>query len=83
MQITANRNTVPFDERPPMEASGIRLGTPAVTMRGFDEDDLREVGRSSAAPSATATPTAAARSAALCERRPLYPGYRGYPEYRA
>jgi len=44
VQITANRNTVPFDERPPMEASGIRLGTPAVTMRGFDEDDLREVG---------------------------------------
>ena len=37
MKITANRNTVPFDERPPMEASGIRLGTPAVTMRGFDE----------------------------------------------
>ena len=44
VRITANRNTVPFDERPPMEASGIRLGTPAVTMRGFDEDDLREVG---------------------------------------
>src|ERR671914_197275 len=44
VKITVNRNTVPFDERPPMEASGIRLGTPAVTMRGFDEDDLREVG---------------------------------------
>ena len=44
VKITANRNTVPFDERPPMEASGVRLGTPAVTMRGFDEDDLREVG---------------------------------------
>ncbi len=42
--ITANRNTVPFDERPPTVASGIRLGTPAVTMRGFDEDDMREVG---------------------------------------
>ena len=53
MQITANRNTVPFDERPPMEASGVRLGTPAVTMRGFDEDDLREVGAIIAARSPT------------------------------
>src|SRR5215210_3695643 len=44
VRITANRNTVPFDERPPMEASGVRLGTPAATMRGFDEDDMREVG---------------------------------------
>src|SRR3712207_3305548 len=44
VSITANRNTVPFDERPPTVASGLRLGTPAVTMRGFDEDDMREVG---------------------------------------
>ena len=42
-KLTANRNTVPFDERPPMVASGVRLGTPAATMRGFDEDDFREV----------------------------------------
>ena len=68
-----------------MEASGIRLGTPAVTMRGFDEDDLREVGddhrrRARRRPTSTAL---RARSAALCERRPLYPGYRGYPEYVA
>ena len=42
-RLTANRNTVPFDERPPMVASGVRLGTPAATMRGFDEDDFREV----------------------------------------
>src|SRR5438270_5275959 len=41
--ITTNRNTVPFDERPPMIASGVRVGTPAVTMRGFDEADVREV----------------------------------------
>src|SRR5919202_3301964 len=45
VKITANRNTVPFDERPPTVASGIRLGTPAATMRGFDDDDFREVGR--------------------------------------
>src|SRR5207248_1591194 len=45
VKITVNRNTVPFDERPPTVASGIRIGTPAATMRGFDEDDFREVGR--------------------------------------
>src|SRR5881394_3509622 len=43
-KLTVNRNTVPFDERPPTVASGIRIGTPAATMRGFDEDDFREVG---------------------------------------
>src|SRR5689334_15867763 len=44
VKLTVNRNTVPFDERPPTVASGIRVGTPAATMRGFDEDDFREVG---------------------------------------
>lgn len=81
--ITANRNTVPFDERPPLEASGIRLGTPAVTMRGFDEDDLREVADVIAGGLGDGDVEALrARSTALCERRPLYPGFRGYPEYR-
>ena len=84
VRITANRNTVPFDARPPMEASGIRLGTPAVTMRGFDEDDLREVGTIIAGALGDGDLDALrARSDALCERRPLYPGYRGYPEARA
>ena len=83
VRITANRNTVPFDERPPMEASGIRLGTPAVTMRGFDEDDLREVGAIIAGALGDGDLDALrARSDALCERRPLYPGFRGYPEAR-
>ena len=44
VNVTVNRNTVPFDERPPTVASGVRIGTPAMTMRGFDEDDFREVG---------------------------------------
>ena len=67
-----------------MEASGIRLGTPAVTMRGFDEDDLREVGEIIAgALGGGDLDELRSRSDALCERRPLYPGYRGYPEYRA
>src|SRR5262249_59461465 len=41
-RLTVNRNTVPFDERPPMVASGVRIGTPAATMRGFDEGHFRE-----------------------------------------
>jgi glycine hydroxymethyltransferase len=85
VKLTVNRNTIPFDERPPTVASGVRIGTPAATMRGFDEDDFREVGAIIAgALSEDADVTAlAARSAALCERRPLYPGFRGYASYVA
>jgi glycine hydroxymethyltransferase len=43
--ITVNRNAIPFDQRPPMRASGLRIGTPALTTRGFVEEDLREVGQ--------------------------------------
>ena len=41
--ITVNRNAIPFDERPPMNPSGLRIGTPALTTRGLVEDDLREI----------------------------------------
>jgi glycine hydroxymethyltransferase len=83
VKITANRNTVPFDERPPTVASGLRLGTPAVTMRGFREDDLREVGSIivDALDEGADTAALAARSEALCERHPLYAGFRGYTTY--
>jgi glycine hydroxymethyltransferase len=85
VNITVNRNTVPFDERPPTVASGIRMGTPACTMRGFDERDFREVARIvvgalSEAPDLVGL---SARSATLCERRPLYQGFRGYATYEA
>jgi glycine hydroxymethyltransferase len=85
VKITANRNTVPFDERPPMEASGVRLGTPAVTMRGFDEGDLREVGEiiAGALASDPDIEDLSRRSEALCEKHPLYPGFRGYTTYQA
>jgi glycine hydroxymethyltransferase len=84
VNITANRNTVPFDDRPPMEASGLRLGTPAVTMRGFDQDDMREVGAIITGALGDGDAGALrARADALCEKRPLYPGYRGYPDYAA
>jgi len=43
--ISANRNTIPGETRPPTQASGIRLGTPAITTRGFREDDCRTVAR--------------------------------------
>jgi glycine hydroxymethyltransferase len=41
--ITANKNAVPYDERPPAVTSGIRLGTPAMTTRGFGPGEMREV----------------------------------------
>src|SRR5205807_5365429 len=85
VKVTVNRNTVPFDERPPTVASGLRIGTPAATMRGFDEDDFREVGRIvvDALGDGADLDALAARSSALCERRPLYPGFRGYTTYVA
>lgn len=43
--ITTNKNTVPFDENPPMTPSGIRVGTPAMTTRGYLEEDFRIVAR--------------------------------------
>jgi glycine hydroxymethyltransferase len=42
--ITVNRNAIPFDQRPPMLASGLRIGTPALTTRGLLEEDLYEAG---------------------------------------
>ena len=42
--ITANKNAVPYDERPPTVTSGLRLGTPAMTTRGFGPEEMREVG---------------------------------------
>ncbi len=82
VKLTVNRNTVPFDERPPTVASGVRIGTPAATMRGFDEEDFREVGRIIVGALADGDVDGLAlRADALCARRPLYAGFRGYCSY--
>jgi glycine hydroxymethyltransferase len=85
VKLTANRNTVPFDERPPTVASGVRIGTPAATMRGFDEDDFREVGQIIVGALGTGNDVdmLRTRAEALCEKRPLYPGFRGFTTYVA
>jgi len=43
--ITVNKNAIPNDQRPPMQTSGIRLGTPAVSTRGFGVDDMKQIGQ--------------------------------------
>src|ERR671936_382855 len=85
VKITVNRNTVPFDERPPTVASGVRIGTPAATMRGFDDEDFREIGRIMAGALAEDADISALRSRTeeLCAKRPLYPGFRGFTTYVA
>jgi glycine hydroxymethyltransferase len=83
VSVTVNRNTVPFDERPPTVASGLRVGTPAMTMRGLDEEDFREVGRiicGALEPGADLT-ALRERSASLLSRRPLYPGQGAFPTF--
>jgi glycine hydroxymethyltransferase len=85
VKLTVNRNTVPFDERKPTIASGIRIGTPAATMRGFDEDDFREIGTiiCEALGDGADAHALSARTDALCERHPLYPGFRGFTTYQS
>ena len=77
VNITANRNTIPFEPRSPFVTSGIRLGSPALTTRGFKEEDMREVARIIAhvldAPADESRPAEArARVDALCKKYPLY-----------
>jgi glycine hydroxymethyltransferase len=83
VKLTVNRNTVPFDERPPTVASGIRMGTPAATMRGMDDGDFREIGRIivDALGESPDIDGLRSRTEALCVKRPLYPGFRGWTTY--
>ncbi|HSZ70118.1 MAG TPA: serine hydroxymethyltransferase [Solirubrobacteraceae bacterium] len=76
--ITVNRNAVPFDPRPPMEASGLRIGTPALATRGLQREDFLEVGAVIAAALAPGfqerTSELAERVRAIVARYPLYEG---------
>jgi glycine hydroxymethyltransferase len=74
--ITVNRNAVPFDPRPPMVTSGLRIGTPALATRGFGDLQFAEVADIIAATLQQAGDVEAlrARVTALAEAFPLYPG---------
>jgi glycine hydroxymethyltransferase len=83
--VAVNEIAIPHDERPADETSGLRLGSPAVTMRGFDQEDMAEVAAIivGALRADADLNSLHARSAALCARRPLYPGFRGYCSFLA
>jgi glycine hydroxymethyltransferase len=76
--ITVNKNAIPFDQNPPMTASGVRIGTPAVTTRGMREAEMDQIGdfiaRVLAAPTDDRVlgmvKTEVER---LCRKFPLYP----------
>ncbi|WP_166985822.1 serine hydroxymethyltransferase [Canibacter zhoujuaniae] len=73
--ITVNRNSVPFDPRPPMVTSGVRIGTPALATRGFGEAEFAEVADIVAKTLQGADPAEQReRVAALTAKFPLYPG---------
>jgi glycine hydroxymethyltransferase len=76
--ITVNKNAIPFDKNPPMVASGIRIGTPAITTRGMREREMEVVGELitralNAADDDRALGTVRAEVEALCRKFPLYP----------
>jgi glycine hydroxymethyltransferase len=75
--ITVNRNAVPFDPRPPMITSGLRIGTPALAARGFGADDFATVAdlvaRALVAADDADTSSLAAEVRGLADEHPLYP----------
>jgi len=81
--ITCNKNGIPFDPEKPMVTSGIRLGTPAGTTRGFNEEDFREVARmivevvdglsaNGADGNGAVEAAVKEKATALCHRYPIY-----------
>lgn len=79
VNITTNKNTIPYDSESPFVTSGVRMGTPAVTSRGFDEEAMKEVAAVIALTlknpeDAAKHDEARQRVAALCQRFPMYEG---------
>jgi glycine hydroxymethyltransferase len=79
--ITVNRNAIPFDERPPMNPSGLRIGTPALTTRGLGADEMREIAQVISI--ALSERFDAERDALLDRTRALMARYPLYPQLAA
>jgi len=75
-RITLNKNAIPYDPQPPMVASGVRVGTPAVTTQGMVEGDMKEIasliGRAVRDADGSAAAEIAESVAVLVDRRPAY-----------
>ncbi len=85
--MTCNKNAVPFDPEPPMVTSGVRLGTPAATTRGFGSEEWKQVGafalevldglaKNGADGNADIEASVKAKVEALCNRFPIYPNFK-------
>jgi glycine hydroxymethyltransferase len=75
--VTVNKNAIPFDPKPPNVASGIRIGTPAVTSRGLEADDMRQIAEImnfavSNRDDRSKVAAAREKTAEICKRYPLY-----------
>lgn len=73
--ITANKNAIPFDTKSPFITSGVRIGTPATTSRGFKEDDMKEIAKLiklAVTDFENSKDEVRARVKALCDKYPLY-----------
>jgi glycine hydroxymethyltransferase len=81
--ITCNKNGIPFDPLPPVKTSGIRVGSPAGTTRGFGEDEFRDIGdmvadvleglqKNGIEGNGEVEREVGARVRALCDRFPIY-----------
>ena len=75
--ITTNKNVIPFDPQSPFITSGLRLGSAAVTTRGFKENDMKEIADiiSIAITSPESRAECSSRVKALCSMHPLYPDF--------